>query len=127
MSDLLLEFSISKWNMVSYDLLLFMLKIETKTRETNPMPFLVFRRDHLRPTSGIICGSGSFATLCRGPFLEIPGNSTSPKSYFEIKVSRKVKCVLTSNEVHFVSLAVNFTVQFSNLLKISSGLENKTA
>ena len=25
------------------------------------MPFLVFRRDHLRSTSGIICGSGSFA------------------------------------------------------------------
>ena len=25
------------------------------------MPFLIFRRDHLRSTSGIICGSGSFA------------------------------------------------------------------
>ena len=25
------------------------------------MPVLVFRRDHLRSTSGIICGSGSFA------------------------------------------------------------------
>ena len=25
------------------------------------MPFLVFRRDHLRSTLGIICGSGSFA------------------------------------------------------------------
>ena len=25
------------------------------------MPFLVLRRDHLRSTSGIICGSGSFA------------------------------------------------------------------
>ena len=25
------------------------------------MPFVVFRRDHLRFTSGIICGSGSFA------------------------------------------------------------------
>ena len=25
------------------------------------MPFLVFRRDNLRYTSGIICGSGSFA------------------------------------------------------------------
>ena len=25
------------------------------------MPFVVFRRDHLRSTSGIICGSGSFA------------------------------------------------------------------
>ena len=25
------------------------------------MPFLVFRRDHLRSASGIICGSGSFA------------------------------------------------------------------
>ena len=35
----------------------------------------------------------------RGPFLERPGNLTGPKTYFEIKVSRKVGCVLTSNEV----------------------------
>ena len=48
--------------MVSYDLLLFMLKIETTSRITNSMPFLVFRRDHLRSTAGIICGPiwGSF-------------------------------------------------------------------
>ena len=62
-----------------------------------------------------------------GPFLETPGNLTGPKSYFEIKVSRKLGCVLTSNEVHFVSLADKFTVQFSKLLKPSSGIENKTA
>ena len=42
----------------------------------------------------------------RGPFLERPGNLTGPKSYFEIKFSR-VGCVLTSNEVHSVSLAEN--------------------
>ena len=65
--------------------------------------------------------------MIRGPFLERPGNLTGPKSYFEIKVSRKVECVLTSNEVHFVSLADNFTVQFSNTLKLPSGMENKTA
>ena len=59
-----------------------------------------------------------------GPFLERPGNLTGPKSYFEIEGSRKEGCVLTSNEVHFVSLANNFTVQF---LKLSSGMENKTA
>ena len=47
--------------MVSYDLLLFMLKIETTTRGTNSTPFLIFRQDHLRSTSGTICGSGSFA------------------------------------------------------------------
>ena len=47
--------------MVSYDLFLFMLKIETSTGGTNSMPFLVFRRDHLRSTSRNICGSGSFA------------------------------------------------------------------
>ena len=35
---------------------------------------------------------------------------TGPKSYFQIKVSRKVGCVLTSNEVYFVSFADNFTV-----------------
>ena len=45
-----------------------------------------------------------------GPFLERPGKLTGPVSYFEIKVSRKLECVLTSNEVHFVSLAENFTV-----------------
>ena len=46
----------------------------------------------------------------RGPFLERAGKLTGPVSYFEIKVSRKVGCVLTCNEVHFVSLAENFTV-----------------
>ena len=47
-----------------------------------------------------------------GPFLERPGNLTGPISHFEIKVSRKGGCVLTSNVVHFVSLAEDFTVQF---------------
>ena len=60
---------------VSYDLLLFMLKIETTTRGTNSMPFLVFQRDHARDHLrsnlgiisglGIICGRGSFAALYR--------------------------------------------------------------
>ena len=54
----------------------------------------------------------------RGPFLERPGNLTDQKSYFEIKVSRKVGFVLTYNEVHFVPLADNFAVQLSNLLKL---------
>ena len=45
----------------------------------------------------------------RGPFLERPGNLKSPKSHFEIKVLPKVVCVLTSKEVHFVSLADNLT------------------
>ena len=62
-----------------------------------------------------------------GPFLERPGNLTGPKSYFEIKVSRKVRRILTYNEVHFVCLADNFTVQLSNLLKLPSGMENKTS
>ena len=62
-----------------------------------------------------------------GPFLESPGNLTGPKSYFEIKFSRRVGCDLTSNEVHFVSLADNLTVQFSNLLKLLSRMKNKTA
>ena len=48
--------------------------------------------------------------LSRGPFLDTPGNSTGPKSYFEIKVARKAGCVLTSNEVHIVFLANNLTV-----------------
>ena len=38
----------------------------------------------------------------RGPSLESPSNLTGPKSHFEI--FRKVGCVLTPNEVHFVSL-----------------------
>ena len=49
-------------------------------------------------------------TQARGPFLERPGKLTDPVSYFEIKVSRRLGCVLASNEVHFVSLAANFTV-----------------
>ena len=51
----------------------------------------------------------------RGPF-------PWPKSYFEIEVSRKVGFVLTCNEVYFVSLADNFGVQFSKLLKLPSGM-----
>ena len=61
------------------------------------------------------------------PFLERPGKLTGPKSYFEIKFSRKVGCVLTPNEVHFVSLGENFTVQIWKLLKLVSLMENKTA
>ena len=70
-------------------------------------------------------------TKTRGPFLKRPGKLTGPVSYFEIEVSRKVGCVLTSNEVHFVSLAENFTVYSSTVvfksLKLPSGMENKTA
>ena len=62
-----------------------------------------------------------------GPFLESPGNSTDPKFHFEIKVSRNVECVLTSNEVHFASLAEDFTAPFSKLLKLPSLMANKTA
>ena len=63
-----------------------------------------------------------------GPrFLERPSNLTGPESDFEIKASRKVGHVLNSNKVHFVFLANNYTVQFSNLLKLPSGMENKTA
>ena len=54
----------------------------------------------------------------RGLFLERPGNLTGPNSEIDIKVSRKVGLVPTSNEVHFVYLADNLTAQFSNLLKV---------
>ena len=43
-------------------------------------------------------------------FLESPGNLSGPKSYFEIRVSRKVRCALTSNKVHFVSLTDNLNL-----------------
>lgn len=69
----------------------------------------------------------TFPNMTGGPFLESLGNLTGLKSYFEIKVSRIVDCVQTSNEVHFVSLADNFIVLFSKLLKLPSGMENKTA
>ena len=63
-----------------------------------------------------------------GPFLERPGKLTGPKSYFEIRVSRKVGCRITSNEVHFVSLADNLTAPSSKqLLKLPSLMNNKTA
>ena len=73
------------------------------------------------------------------PFLERPGNLTGPESDFKIKASRKVGCLLTSNKVHFVSLAENFTalllitlllitlLYLTVLLKLPSGMENKTA
>ena len=48
----------------------------------------------------------------RGPFLERPGNVTVPESDFEIKALREVGCVLTSNKVHFVSLANNLVLNF---------------
>ena len=63
-------------------------------------------------------------TVPWGPFLERPGNLPGPESDFDIKVSRKVGCVLTSDEVHVVSSADNFTAQLSNLLKLP--LEWKT-
>ena len=47
-----------------------------------------------------------------------PGNLTGPESDFDIKASRKVGGVLTSDEVHFVSLADSFAVQVSNVLKL---------
>ena len=60
-----------------------------------------------------------------GPFLERPGNLPSPESDFDIKVSRKVGRVLTSDEVHFVSLVDNFTI--FKLFETPSRMENKTA
>ena len=71
----------------------------------------------------------SWGEMTWDPFLERPSNFISfiSKSYFDMKVSRKVGFVLTSNEVPFVSLADNFTIQFSKLLKLPSGIENKTA
>ena len=54
----------------------------------------------------------------------LPRALAGPKSDFDIKVSRKLGRVLTSDEVQFVSLADNFTVQFSKLLKLP--LEWKT-
>ena len=56
-----------------------------------------------------------FPCLARGPFLESLGNLTGPKSFIEIKFSRKVGCVLTSNKVHFVSEVDDFTLKFSKL------------
>ena len=73
----------------------------------------------------VICGEAT--NMARGPFLEAPGKLTGPVSFFEIEVSRKVGCVLTSNEDPFVSLAENFTVSFSKVLKLPSGMENQTA
>ena len=39
------------------------------------------------------------------------------KSYFEIKDSRKVGCVLPSSEVHFASLAIQITLLLSIIFK----------
>ena len=86
-------------------------------------------RLHSRMPQGL-CKAVALTTVTIGTwglFLERPGKLTGPVSYFENEVSRKVGCILTSNEVHFVSLAENFTVQFLKVLKLPSGMENKTA
>jgi len=46
-----------------FTFIVWMMKIKgiNENMEGSSMPFLVFRRDHLRSKSGIICGSGSFA------------------------------------------------------------------
>ena len=88
------EFSISIMNMVSYDLLLFMLKIETSARGTNSMPFLVSRRgsfavqfgDHLRSGHHLqrICGLGiicsAFAVWASFAALYRPSKKNTPKA-----------------------------------------------
>ena len=66
--------------MVSYDLLLFMLKIETLTGRTNSMPFLVIRRDHLQCTSEIICGSGSSSVHHSGQMIAHAHSGQTQKS-----------------------------------------------
>ena len=60
----------------------------------------------------------------RGPFLERPSNLTGPVSYFEIKFSRKVCCVLTSNEAHFFLWLIPLLYHFQNFW--NSHLEWKT-
>ena len=72
------------------------------------------QRSHLKKHVTLMSSkpeSAIWSSDTRGLFLESPGNLAGPKSYFEIKVSRKVGSVLSSNEVYFVSLADNFTVQ----------------
>ena len=75
--------------------------------------------------SWLVSSSPDRAVL--GPVLQRPDNLPGPESDFDIKVARKVGRVLTSDKAHFVSLADNFSVQFSNLLKLPSGMENKKA
>ena len=60
-------------------------------------------------------------SLTGARFSKDPGTKYDP---------RKVGCVLASNEadeVHFVSLADDFTEQFLKLLKLPCGMENKKA
>ena len=64
--------------------------------------------------------------MTRGRFSKDPGaNLVDPETDFDIKVSRKVGRVLTSNAVYFVSLADTFIVQFLNLLKLPLELKTK--
>ena len=65
-----------------------------------------------------------FQKISGARFSKDPVTVTGPESDFDIEVSRKVERVLTSDEVHLVFLADNFTLQFSNLLKLP--LEWKT-
>ena len=83
-------------------------------KEQSP-PYVFQDLNHSEIFPYLIVNIGSGVSMIKvkltwGPFLGRPGKLTGPVSYFEIKVSRKVGCVLTSNEVHFVSLAENLTV-----------------
>ena len=53
-----------------------------------------------------------------GPFLERPDSLPGPESDFDIKVSRKVWCVLTSDEVHFVSFVLKHEYEAKDVSSI---------
>ena len=58
----------------------------------------------------IKCFPQDHNTLGQGPVLKIPANLTDLTLYFKIKSKRIEKQALTSEPVHFVSLADSFIV-----------------
>ena len=102
----LLAITATKRRNVLYDSYLFEAQLHYFVFHSFP------RLPHFPNSSPVLTSVFVLRLVARGPFLERPGKLTGPVSYFEIEVSRKVGCVLTSNEAHFVSLAENFTVNF---------------
>ena len=73
----------------------------------------IFQRKPLKYIIHTYCGQFlAFLWWSNFDIFDSYGNLMGPESDFEIKASRKVGCDLTSNKVHLVSLANNYTIQF---------------
>ena len=108
----------------------FRTTLKPRKRDYRKLKSRTFPVEQLAPSVLIVLQMNRpLSWICAwGLFLKRPSNLKHPESDFDIKVSRKVGRVLTSDEAHFVSLTDKFTV--STIFKpfeAPSRMENKTA